>query len=192
MDRIKDIGKSKKFGRTLREQNAKRYGIDNQTLKGLESFYCRTDTDKFTIVELLFRGRRYHGLSAKSDQDISNLTEGIAHAYSRAFDNMATDQDLIYTPYEEYLLKGLNNFQKSMCNCLKNIQTIDMGGLPINDPSVIANSVSGNDIYKIECQHCGETSNYFAKTLDQKTKCPVCDKRLSEPATHTKIAGGSC
>ena len=217
MDRIKNIGKSKKFGRSLREQNVKRYGLDNNTLKGLESFYCRTD--KFTIVELLFNGRRYHGLSAKSDQDMSNLPEGIAHAYSRAFDNMVLDilhdiphntsycnmqdiRDLVgkgpssvtikqhfnkadtkvnsHSLYEE-----LNNFKKHVCN----FTTIDVGGLPINDPSAIVDTVSGNDVYKIECQHCGEISNYFAKTLDMKTKCPVCDKRLSDPVS--KISGSN-
>jgi hypothetical protein len=119
MDRIKNIGKSKKFGRTLREQNAKRYGIDNQILKGLESFYCRID--KFTIVELLFRSRRYHGLSAKSDQDMSNISEGIAHAYFRAFDNMVKDISLYNISYENHLLKGLTNFQNTFQNAMKNV-----------------------------------------------------------------------
>jgi ribosomal protein S27E len=188
MERIKNIGKSKKLGRTLREQNAKRYGIENQALKGLESFYCRID--KFTIVELLFRDKRYHGLSAKSDQDMSNLSEGIAHAYSRAFENLVLDippsisycnkqciKDIIGKGPSSIVIRQI--FNKAVCN----LTTIDLGGLPINDPSAIADSKPSNDVYKIECQHCGEISNYFAKTLDMKTKCPVCGRRLSEPAT---------
>lgn len=96
MERIKKVGKAKKFGNVLREQNCDRRGIDSDLVKGLQSFYCRTDTDKFTIVELLFRGRRYHGLSAKSDHDMSNLTEGIARAYLRAFDEMVEVEELEY------------------------------------------------------------------------------------------------
>lgn len=207
MNRIKNIGDNKKFGRTLREQNAKRYGIDNKTLKGLESFYCRTDTDKFTIVELLFRGRRYHGLSAKSNQDMSNLTEGIAHAYSRAFKNMLKQdiEDIIgkgptqitidpnlksplFYIQESKVDEELNNFKKHACN----FTTIDLGGLPLKTPSAIADTVSSSDICKIECQHCGEITNYFAKKLNTKTECPICGKRLSEPVRPTEIARGSC
>lgn len=172
MDRIKNIGKSKKFGRTLREQNAKRYGIDNKTLKGLESFYCRTDTDKFTIVELLFRGRRYHGLSAKSDHDMSNLTEGIAHAYSRAFDNMIYDVVLDIQPGKIRIHETFRT---------KYFKSINLSQKPI--------SVDG--ITEMECQHCQTTSQYISRNISHKTKCPMCGKRLSEPALPIKFSGGS-
>lgn len=44
--------------------------------------------DKFTIVELTYNGKHYHGLSAQANCDDNNVMTGIYNAYHRAFKSM--------------------------------------------------------------------------------------------------------
>ena len=44
--------------------------------------------DKFTVVELTYNGKHYHGLSARAECDEPNEMTGIYHAYHRAFKSM--------------------------------------------------------------------------------------------------------
>ena len=44
--------------------------------------------DKFTIVELIYNGKHYHGLSAQANCDDDNVMTGIYNAYHRAFKSM--------------------------------------------------------------------------------------------------------
>lgn len=101
MQRIKDVGKTKRFGKILREQNCDRRSVDRRVFKGLESFWSAME--KFTVVELVFDGKRYHGLSVRSKQDDWSTTEGIARAYLRAFDALVDNQI-----NKEHFLPGTN------------------------------------------------------------------------------------
>jgi len=47
-----------------------------------------TTVEKYTIVELAYDSKHYHGLTAKADCDEDDLT-GMAIAYNRAFKAMA-------------------------------------------------------------------------------------------------------
>jgi len=174
MDRIKDIGKAKKFGKTLREQNQDRRCIDSKSLKGLESFFC--SVDKFTIVELLFNGKRYHGLSAKSDQDITNVTEGVALAYKRAFDKMVEDQGLIDN-LATSLFKGLNKFECALGQ--------PVGGMK---PISVGTAVLTSGVGKIKCINCGKTGEYSLSTMTPQTRCVHCNEPVISRAIHPKFA----
>lgn len=44
--------------------------------------------DKFTIVELTYNGKHYHGLSSKASCDTASIITGISIAYNRAFKEM--------------------------------------------------------------------------------------------------------
>jgi hypothetical protein len=44
--------------------------------------------DKYTIVELIYNGKHYHGLSAKANCDRDVGITGIAIAYNRAFQKL--------------------------------------------------------------------------------------------------------
>lgn len=162
MDRIKDVGKAKKFGKTLREQNQARRCIDSKSLKGLESFFCRVD--KFTIVELLFNGKRYHGLTAKSDQDITNVTEGVALAYKRAFDEMVEDQGLIDNPgtrsntFEGTIAAAVAGMSRQGCS-------IDIG-------------VITSGTHSIKCFKCGHVGQYSVNLITSETRCSGCSEKL--------------
>ena len=46
---------------------------------------------KYTIVELVFDGKHYHGLAAQAPCDMRTTSAGIAVAYKRAFENMLED-----------------------------------------------------------------------------------------------------
>lgn len=180
MERIKKVGKATKFGNVLREQNCDRRGIDNDLVKGLQSFYCTVE--KFTIVELIFNKKRYHGISVKSDQDTQNLTEGIARAYLRAFDEMVEDQDLVRSPYENHLLSGLNNFSKALTDACCRMSTcvgpapknLEIGTLLVGDACV------SEGVYEIRCHKCGKTVPYFPRSITSETKCPHCKRPLFE------------
>ena len=176
MDRIKDVGKAKKFGKTLREQNQARRCIDSKSLKGLESFFCRVD--KFTIVELLFNGKRYHGLTAKSDQDITNVTEGVALAYKRAFDEMVEDQGLTS------FFKGLNKFEFET--------TIGqaVAGMKAHSetPIGVGTMVLTSGVCKVRCINCGKTADYSLATMTPKTKCVHCDRPVIARPNRPKFA----
>ena len=171
MDRIKDVGKAKKFGKTLREQNQARRCIDSKSLKGLESFFCRVD--KFTIVELLFNGKRYHGLTAKSDQDITNVTEGVALAYKRAFDEMVEDQSLIDN-ITTSLFKGLNKFEA-------------VAGMKAHTekPIGVATMFVDTGTYRVRCSNCGKTAEYHMGTMTLQTKCVYCNKQVISNTSNT-------
>ena len=43
---------------------------------------------KYTIVELEYNGKHYHGLAALAPCDMNNISAGIAVAYHRAFEAM--------------------------------------------------------------------------------------------------------
>lgn len=47
--------------------------------------------DKFTIVELTYHGKHYHGLASASLCDKPNMYTGLAVAYNRAFEKMCGD-----------------------------------------------------------------------------------------------------
>jgi len=44
--------------------------------------------DKFTIVEIIYQGHHYHGLSSRADCDKLSFYTGVAVAYNRAFKAM--------------------------------------------------------------------------------------------------------
>lgn len=44
--------------------------------------------DKFTIVELIYNGKHYHGLSARALCDEEDIMIGVYTAYNRAFKSM--------------------------------------------------------------------------------------------------------
>ena len=46
---------------------------------------------KYTIVELEYNGKHYHGLSVRAPCDEKTTSAGIAYAYRRAFENMLED-----------------------------------------------------------------------------------------------------
>ena len=46
---------------------------------------------KYTIVELEYNGKHYHGLSVRAPCDMNHTSAGIAVAYRRAFENMLED-----------------------------------------------------------------------------------------------------
>ena len=178
MDRIKDVCKAKKFGKTLREQNQARRCIDSKSLKGLESFFCRVD--KFTIVELLFNGKRYHGLTAKSDQDITNVTEGVALAYKRAFDEMVEDQGLIDN-IATSLFKGLNKFESSLGQAVAGMK------MRSETPIGIGTMVMNAGICNLKCSKCNRTSEYSLATITPQTKCLHCNEPIVPKAAHLKF-----
>lgn len=47
--------------------------------------------DKFTIVELTYYGKHYHGLTSMARCDKPNMYTGLAVAYNRAFEKMWGD-----------------------------------------------------------------------------------------------------
>lgn len=47
--------------------------------------------DKFTIVELTYHGKQYHGLASMALCDKPNMYTGLAVAYNRAFEKMCGD-----------------------------------------------------------------------------------------------------
>ncbi|MCK5722216.1 MAG: hypothetical protein KAI84_06730 [Gammaproteobacteria bacterium] len=177
MDRIKDVGKAKKFGKTLREQNQARRCIDSKSLKGLESFFCRVD--KFTIVELLFNGKRYHGLTAKSDQDITNATEGVALAYKRAFDEMVEDQGLIEN-LTTSLFKGLNSFQSALGNTV--------AAMVRSEEPIGVGIVMTYGVCKLRCINCRRTAEYSLTTMTPQTRCPHCNEPVISKKGNARLA----
>lgn len=76
-----------KFGKQLLKQNSMSL---YKRVKGTESFY--EEFSKFTVVELLFEGKRYHGLSICSSSDKPNQQEGIAKAFHKAWIELYNDQ----------------------------------------------------------------------------------------------------
>jgi len=51
---------------------------------------------------------------------MSNLPEGVAYAYSRAFDDMLRSENMNLVSPDTYL-KGMNNFQKAIRDMAANI-----------------------------------------------------------------------
>ena len=45
-------------------------------------------SDKYTVVQLEFNGKHYHGLASRSKADKHDINVGIAIAYNRAFKQM--------------------------------------------------------------------------------------------------------
>lgn len=183
MDRIKEIGKAKRFGNILREQNAIRRGIDNSVLKGLQSFY--TTVEKFTIVELIFGAKRYHGISVKSKDDIWNLSEGIARAYLRAFDEMVEMEELEYKEeicYGRYLEMGLINFSKAISDACCRISIANVNSAPKIDIDRLCAKpfYEEEGIYEIKCLKCGKTAKYYLQNIIPETRCPTCNRKLLE------------
>ena len=58
-----------------------------------------TTINKYTIVELTYNSKHYHGLATKADCDKENVVTGVAVAYHRAFEKMMAAQDNI--PHNE-------------------------------------------------------------------------------------------
>ena len=46
---------------------------------------------KYTVVEIFYQGKHFHGLAALNPGDHESISAGIAYAYHRAFDNMMED-----------------------------------------------------------------------------------------------------
>jgi len=169
MKRIKQVGKASRFGRTLREQNCDRRDIKKGALKGLESFY--TTVEKFTIVELVLNEKRYHGLSVKSKDDIWNLTEGIARAYLRAFDDLVEAEGLLPKI-------GRNPFDQFF-NSQPLLQTPDTLAIGMADKVLYAHEIcKAQGIYRVKCFKCGKSAEYHIEAIRPDTQCPHCKKKL--------------
>lgn len=90
------------LSKKLYDQNAIKY-IRKNSISGYNTLYFNltcsapphadlsasiTTINKYTIVELTYNNKHYHGLASRADCDNKNAVTGIAVAYHRAFDKM--------------------------------------------------------------------------------------------------------